>query len=68
MSVAPIAAWEPSLFAYKTMGGGCTQVSRPVNRKTGAPEGAPRTATIFNIRQKVPDMSMKRYAPIDPGY
>ncbi len=36
------------------VGGSCTRVSRPVNRKTSAPEGAPRTATINADVNRVP--------------
>ncbi|MGY2269624.1 hypothetical protein, partial [Pseudomonas sp. SDO5561_S422] len=52
--VAPIDLKKlpPSLLNEK--GGGCTRVSRPVNRKTGAPEGAPRTATINWGVKRVP--------------
>ena len=38
--------WSHHLLATKQEGGSCTQVSRPGEHDTGAPEGALRTATM----------------------
>ena len=47
---------------YRLLNDWVAAVRRLVGRsigKTGAPEGAPRTATIFCMRQNLPDMSME---------
>ena len=49
---------EPARIATKRRVAAVQQVSRPDNRKTGAPEGALRTATV----------KVNTCAPIGPGY
>lgn len=44
--VSLLTLMRPTPFATKRIGGGCTRVSRPGSQAPGAPEGAPRTATI----------------------
>ena len=56
LTMVKFLAWATSPSLLNNKGGSCTQVSRPVEpNKTGAPEGALRTATIKHRQERLTD-------------